>query len=138
MNIGKWLLGAPFEAAGKYFTARMEARELRRRMVLELEKAKFEGKLAALREGRQLDAAWEIESIRNSGWKDEYLTILLGLPIISAFIKPLQDDVLQGFYIIDKMPDWYIFTWAVVVGSAFGVRPVINFMRRTLVKKETP
>ncbi len=69
------------------------------------------------------EASWNQKSIENSGWKDEWFTILLSLPVIGAFgPKALQDQILNGFRVIAEMPVWFQTAFAVAVSAAFGYR----------------
>ncbi len=58
-------------------------------------------------EGR--DHAWEVESIRNSGWKDELVIIVLTIPLVLVFIAFTQPYVETGFRHLEMTPDWYRF-----------------------------
>lgn len=84
------------------------------------EKAKTER--ASESEGR--DHEWEIESIRNSGWKDEWVLILLSIPLILVFFPyPWgAPAVLQGFEVLETTPDWYRWLVMVIYAAIFGIR----------------
>jgi len=71
-------------------------------------------------EGR--DADWELESIRNSGWKDEWVLILLSIPLIFVFIPWTQPTVLEGFAALETTPDWYRWLIMIIFTAIFGIR----------------
>lgn len=77
--------------------------------------------------------AWELMSISNSGWKDEYITILFTLPFVGVFLPWTQDYVSLGFEYISKTPFWYQMVLLAVIGSALGVRLWKDF-REPIVK----
>lgn len=95
----------------------------------ERELAKIEGKIAYERaktaraeasEGR--DHEWELESIRNSGWKDEWVLILLSIPMILVFIPQAQPYVLNGFAVLDTTPEWYRWLTLMIFAAIYGIR----------------
>lgn len=88
----------------------------------ELKQALHERKLELIKEGLHADAAWEIEQIRNSGWKDEWVLILLSLPLIGVFIPKMQPYVLRGFEILNQTPSWYRWLVLIIFGAIYGVR----------------
>jgi hypothetical protein len=76
-------------------------------------------KRASESEGR--DHEWELESIRNSGWKDELVIIVLTIPLVLVF-TPLADVVLEGFRVLGTTPDWYRWMVMTIYAATFGIR----------------
>lgn len=76
-------------------------------------------KRASESEGRDHD--WEIESIRNSGWKDELVIIVLTIPLVFVF-TPWAPAVLEGFRILETTPDWYRWMILMIYAATFGIR----------------
>jgi hypothetical protein len=68
------------------------------------------------------DAAWESQSIANSGWKDEYVLVLLSIPLILVFIPWTAQYVLQGFQILAQTPDWYRWLVVMIFAAVYGIR----------------
>lgn len=68
------------------------------------------------------DADWEMASIRNSGWKDEFVLIILSVPMFFVFIPGLEPYILQGFEHLDKTPDWYRWLIMMIYAATFGIR----------------
>lgn len=56
-----------------------------------------------------------------SSWKDEWLTILVSIPLILAFTGH-EDIVQRGFEALDSMPDFYKTAVGVVFAASFGVQ----------------
>ena len=90
---------------------------------------KLEGKIAweeaktrraEASEGR--DHEWEVLSIRNSGYKDEWVLFLLSIPLVMSFIPKLQVYVVEGFEALAGTPDWYRFLVLTVFGAIYGLR----------------
>ena len=69
-----------------------------------------------------LDHEWELESIRNSGWKDEWVLVLLSIPLVLVFIPWTQDTVLTGFQTLEQTPEWYRWIVMVIFLAIYGVR----------------
>lgn len=65
-----------------------------------------------------------------NSWKDEYLTIIVSIPLIICFIPGCQAVVAEGFTALDNTPDWYIYTLSVVFAASFGVKQVIGAFQR--------
>lgn len=75
---------------------------------------------------------WDIEAIKNSGgsWKDEYLTIVISIPLILAFIPGMEGVVQNGFQQLQQAPDWYFYTVGLCVSASFGIRGATKFFKR--------
>ena len=95
---------------------------------LKIADAKTNANIKKIETGQSADIAWEKTSLDQSGWKDEYWTIVLSIPMIMCFIPGLVTYVEQGFMALQKTPLWYRYVVGVAIGSAFGVRQVANFM----------
>jgi len=82
------------------------------------ERAKTER--AAQSEGR--DHEWELESIRNSGWKDEFVMLVLSIPMVLVFIPWTQPFIKVGFENLEGTPDWYRWLVVMIYAATFGIR----------------
>lgn len=142
MNWLNVLLGPVTEVFNRWRDRKHEIKVMKH----DLEIAEVEGKIEVTKaktlamieqSGKRLDAdiTWESLSIKNSGWKDEYLTLLMTLPFIGAFIPVVQDYVHLGFEYVDGMPFWYQIVLMVIVGAAFGVRAWGAFVKPLQMKR---
>jgi hypothetical protein len=116
------LLGAPAEAVADYFKERQ-------RLKSELKLKKLEGKVKveqakAEMEVRKLesDNAWELAQIANSGWKDEWVLILLSIPLVLVFVPMTAPYILQGFSILSQTPEWYRWLIMAIFTAIYGIR----------------
>ena len=113
---------APAEAAVKYFERRQELKQQLALAKLEgdiaVEKARAEYRVKDL----EYDNAWELEQIRNSGWKDEYVLVLLSIPLILVFVPFAQPYVLEGFNVLEQCPDWYRWLVVMIFAATYGIR----------------
>ncbi len=64
-----------------------------------------------------------------TSWKDEWLTIMVSIPLMGAFIPSATPYITAGFEALDHMPGWYKTAVGVVFSASFGVRSVIGLMR---------
>jgi hypothetical protein len=116
------LLGAPAEAVADYFKERQ-------RLKAELKLKKLEGKVQieqakAQMEVRKLEAdnAWELAQIANSGWKDEWVLIMLSIPLVLVFIPSLAPYIQQGFDVLATTPEWYRWLIMAIFTAIYGIR----------------
>jgi hypothetical protein len=102
----------------------------------EIELKKLEGKIAweeaktkraEASEGR--DHEWELLSIQNSGYKDEWVLFLLSIPMILSFYPATQTIVVEGFKTLEGTPSWYRLLIMIIFCAVYGVR----FWRRKML-----
>lgn len=119
--IGGLLKGAAPKVADYFIQkdALKHERELEKlRGKIAYEKAKTDR--ASESEGR--DHEWELESIRNSGWKDEWVLILLSIPLVGSFIPQVQPFIIDGFEALAMTPDWYRWLTTMILAAVYGIR----------------
>lgn len=105
-----------------YFKARAELKSRERMRKLELEDAIHTRKVELIKQGLAADAAWEIEQIRNSGWKDEWVLVVLSIPLIGCFIPGVAGYILAGFNTLAITPDWYQWLILIIFTAIYGIR----------------
>jgi len=68
-------------------------------------------------------AEWEsIQAEKGGGWRDDWFSIILSVPLVGAFIPPFVPTILAGFDALSKMPTYYQYWVAVAILSSFGIR----------------
>lgn len=117
-----WFLDTPVEQLGEYFTERQRLRH-------ELKKAKLEGEIKVEHAKAEAKAAkaqhissWEMASLSNAGWKDEFVLILISVPLPLSFVPGLQEHVLRGFQVLGTTPAWYMGVVLAVFLAVYGIR----------------
>lgn len=70
----------------------------------------------------EADAAWEQASIQNSGWKDEFVLLVLSIPLLLVFVPATSPVVLGGFQVLESTPDWYRWLLVTIYAATFGIR----------------
>jgi len=110
-----------------YVTRRAELRAEAAARAHELRaKAAEQAAAIAAENGRAL-RAWEVAALENAGWKDEWFTVLLSVPLILAFIPGAAPYISAGFGALEVCPDWYKVGVGSAIAAAFGVRPAVDF-----------
>lgn len=82
------------------------------------------------------DADWESKMAGASGnsWKDEYLTIVLTLPIIAVGYSLVTGDqsvidrLNDGFSALERLPEWYQYLLFLACSAAFGLKSADKLM----------
>ena len=116
------LLGKLPEAVGNYLNTRQQLQSAERIRETELKDAMHKRRLELIAQGLAADATWETEQIQNSGWKDEYVLIVLSIPLIGCFIPATAPWVLKGFEILSKTPQWYQWLILLIFTAVYGIR----------------
>lgn len=68
------------------------------------------------------DAAWEQASIQNSGWKDEFVLVVLSIPLVLVFVPVTAPAVLRGFEVLETTPEWYRWLAVMIYAATYGIR----------------
>lgn len=134
----KWLdiIPGALSAVGEYFKRKHDLRMKKLELKYQVIEAETTARIAM--EARKVEGLfnWELLSIQNSGWKDEYMTLLLTGILLATFVPPLQPYVAQGFIILEQdTPYWFQMCLLIVVGSAFGVRMFDSFRKVLATRK---
>lgn len=107
-----------------YLTRRAELKAARHQAELAAVVASGERAARAISEGLAADATWEMESLKvhSSGWKDEYVLIVLSLPLVGCFIPPMAPHVLRGFEILESTPGYFRLLVISIFGAIYSYR----------------
>src|SRR5688500_10373139 len=116
------LLGKALPSAADFF---MKREELKQQVQLEKLRGKIaweEGLTKRASESEGHDADWELARIKEAGWKDEWVLILLSIPMVMSFIPKLQPYVIGGFAALSQTPDWYRWLTLMIFAAISGLR----------------
>jgi hypothetical protein len=116
------LLGKVAPKVADYY---MEKQKLKQEVELEVLRGKAEyerAKTQRASESEGRDHEWEIESIRNSGWKDELVIIVLSIPLVAVFVPGLEPYIANGFEHLASTPEWYRWLIMMIYAATFGIR----------------
>lgn len=118
----------------KWWERREETRAVEHQAEVDIRKAETASRIRLLETQQQLDSEWEIEQIKQSGWKDEWVTILVSIPLVMCFIPGAVPLVRDGFTALATMPDWYQYSVLAVFAAALGFRKLTDFV--TAIKQK--
>ena len=93
-----------------------------RMKAMEIEEMRHKKQLEMVIRGQEMDNSWELEQIKNSGWKDEFVLLLLSIPLILSFIPGTVGYVEAGFEALSKTPQWYQWLILAVFAAIYGIR----------------
>jgi hypothetical protein len=121
------LLGPIAEVAKTWVGGKVAVSKANADAKLETTKAKAEvmKKVAA----GELDWNQAMAEASASSWKDEWLTILVSIPLILAFTGN-EDVVMRGFAALETMPDFYKTAVGVVFAASFGVQQLTKMFKK--------
>ena len=105
-----------------YMKTRAELKAEDRKQKRELKAAMHQRTISLIEKGLAEDAKWELEQIRNSGWKDEYVLVLLSIPLIGCFLPWTAEHILFGFNVLGQTPDWYQWLILSIFLAIYGIR----------------
>ena len=85
----------------------------------------------------QNDSDWEnkMAEASSSSWKDEYLTIILTIPLIAVGYAVATGDtsvidrVHEGFAALERLPEWYQYLLFLACSAAFGIKSADKVMK---------
>jgi hypothetical protein len=116
------LLNKVAPAVAGYYQRKLELKYTLREKKLEGKIALEQRKIDLAAQSEQRDHEWEQLMIHNSGWKDEWVLILLSIPLVLVFIPQTQGAVLEGFKVLGMTPQWYQWMVVVIFLAIYGIR----------------
>ncbi len=68
------------------------------------------------------DTAWELKQLEKQGWKDDWVLIMLSIPLVLVFIPQMAPYIYNGFAVLATTPDWYRWLIMLVFTAIYGIR----------------
>lgn len=100
------------------------ARENRKIKDKEIDDAEHARTVDAIAHSEDLEQALTLAQINQSGWKDEWFTILLSVPLVLAFVPRCVPLLQAGFAVLETMPVWYKGFLGAAIAAAFGLKTI--------------
>ena len=107
------LLGPIVETAGGLWKNRQERKARKNELDQEIHLQKID----YVKQGRIAEVEWNRTAKQTSGWIDDYLTIILSLPMIFVFFPDMVPHIKAGFAVLDETPVWYSSAIAVMISA---------------------
>ena len=89
---------------------------------MEIQEMRHKKHLEMVIRGQEMDNSWELEQIKNSGWKDEFVLLALMIPAICSFLPFMQPHIARGFEILETLPEYYTHLLYLACSVSLGVR----------------
>ena len=121
------LIGAAIGLITNLGSKWMEHRQVKAEGKIAITKAKQEFKVAQYSAKSSMDLK-SLDGMQFS-WKDEFLMLVLVIPVILCFIPGMDTYVLAGFKVLDQCPDWYKWALTGVIAATFGLRTWTGFKK---------
>ena len=102
------------------FKGWMGARKVKAEGKIKIAQAKVDARVRRIDGQQEMDA--NAANDMKHSWKDEFLTILMSIPIIMCFIPFLSQYALKGFEILAETPEWYRWAFLGIIAASFGLR----------------
>lgn len=99
-----------------------DRKKIKTEVEMEVFKAKADGMIARAKSGDEHDFSMEELQLKNAGWKDEYWTIIVSIPLVLCFFDSGAPLVQRGFQALSETPIWYQSAAVTIMLSPFGVR----------------
>lgn len=64
----------------------------------------------------------------NKSWKDEFIMLILFLPLLISFVPVAQISAATGFQIMSNIPNWYMHLLVAIVVVTYGLRSLVRFL----------
>lgn len=94
----------------------------------EIENEQHNAKIKRLQSGDEKSANLDMVSIKERGLKDEFIMLVVFIPLILSFIPDYAVYVSEGFIALQAVPDYYWYIVAAVVIDTFGFRSMVRYL----------
>lgn len=122
MSIISKIFAGPVTLVAEIYKRRMEIKAEDRAAERQIKAAQLQRQVELIQQGLAADATWELEQIKSAGWKDEYVLIVLSIPLIMCFVPGLVTYVTLGFAALSATPQWYQWLLMMVFAAVYGIR----------------
>ena len=122
-NFAKGLI-SPVTEVVKSYQARKTAKLTNE---LAIASAVTTAKIERISTQQAMDFKWEDTALKNSGWKDEAVLIVILSPMVGCFIPWLQPFIREGFVIMQEtLPEYWIHAFYSTIAVSYGLKKWTN------------
>ncbi|ODS05205.1 hypothetical protein [Vibrio scophthalmi] len=125
------MIGLVLEGArmvGGYFKERQQINAKKRERQDSLEEAKHIANVERIQRGETNASNLDEMSIKNRGWKDEFILLVVFVPLMLSFIPDYAVYVEQGFDALANIPEPYWYVVGAVVIDTLGMRAMLRYL----------
>lgn len=94
----------------------------------ELEQAKHRASVERIQRGETNASNLDELSIKNRGWKDEFIMLVVFIPLMLSFVPDYAIYVKQGFAALENIPEPYWYVVGAVVIDTLGMRAMVRYL----------
>ncbi|WP_028025575.1 hypothetical protein [Enterovibrio calviensis] len=94
----------------------------------DLEQARHDAKVTRLQSGDEKAADLDMVSIKERGLKDEFIMLVVFVPLMLSFIPDYASYVEAGFNALKNVPEYYWYVVGAVVVDTFGFRSMVRYL----------
>ncbi|NOH31678.1 hypothetical protein [Vibrio mediterranei] len=89
-------------------------------------KQEIKAKIERIKKGDESASKLDELSIKQRGWKDEYLLILTTIPLGLSFVPDYASVVQMGFDALAMTPEYYWYSLGMIYIDTFGFRRMVR------------
>ncbi len=102
-----------------------------------IEEAKTTATIERIKSGDEQAANLDALSLKDRGWKDDYLLLITTIPVLLAFVPDLAPYVKQGFDVLKaSVPDYYWYALGMIYIDTFGFRRMLRVAFENWINKK--
>ncbi|PMM76262.1 hypothetical protein BCT47_16680 [Vibrio splendidus] len=94
----------------------------------ELEQERHQAQVQRLKSGDDKAADLDRVSLKDRGLKDEFILLVVFVPLILSFIPDYAEYVRDGFKALEFVPEYYWYMVGAVVIDTFGFRSMVRYL----------
>ncbi|KPM01375.1 hypothetical protein [Vibrio splendidus] len=94
----------------------------------ELEQERHQAQVQRLKSGDEKAADLDRVSLKDRGLKDEFILLVVFVPLILSFIPDYAEYVRDGFKALEFVPEYYWYMVGAVVIDTFGFRSMVRYL----------
>ena len=118
-----------------YFTDRQKMKAIEKQGELDITKATTSAKLKRITAGDMSATDLDSLSVKDRGYKDDYLLFVGTAPLILVFIPYFVPHITEGFKILETLPEWYRWVVLGVYIDTFGFRRILRVVLEKYLNK---
>ena len=123
----QFIIGPIISTLGALGKSWLETRKVKAEGNIKLAAAKIEARVKKEEAKANMDLS-AMDGMASS-YKDEFLVVLLSIPVIMCFIPGIEVYALRGFEILETTPDWFRWAYTGVIAASFGLRTWTGFKK---------
>lgn len=119
------LVGKLFDGVSDHFKTKQKIKQINAEGAIKLAQTRVDARIKQA--ASDSDSAGRLDEIalQNVGWKDEFLMIVVTIPMILVFFPPMVPHVKAGFLALESMPEYYQYMVGGVFIYVFGFKRIL-------------